>query len=700
MIYPTKQMAKKCRVRVKSLSGGVNLREQPAVVEENQCSKINNMWYKNGCLENRPAININENNKLYDVDSSHAFFTEFHIFDSKIAPSEEFSRLAMLKESFDSMVRLKFFLIDSKGNTQPVAGLDFTRTSFNLFTQPHVNCAFYNPGGLGSGIYIMMTMYNYESQESYANVRFYELSSDHSVWNDVSEEKLYIPTVYVNGRGNNYGAVSDSLELPEPTFAEPRSMLTGAFKCCFTGDGISNYFRLPFNKLDNETITCRLNLGNQSAVWTVAPWETVSNVQSVEGSNIEMWVDRAEGSVNFRCNSSSAAVPLSNLNALEITAYKTEFSFLEALKRSACYCEFASRIFIGGLEGEINGVYFSAQSNPFYFPQQNKLYLGSAAQKVTALCVHSKLLIAFKDSKTYSITSKSVEEYNLENLLAGSEKIPSLSKVSYDTLSEEMGCDCVKTIMNCGNHLVWLNSRGAVCTIVVSNQYSKGNVYELSLNIESFLKEMDEENLKRAVACTKDGYYIIFIGNKAVAMDYTAKGFRFVATCSDQKKTSRGIYWYIWEFPEEIRYENAFSLGSTTVLICFRIDNDCYWYGTATLLGSEDCVPIGYFDSLSINKAQIQCLIKTKNFDFDEMGINKFLKKAYLSIKNGGMVSVSLYDSDELKDKKELAFSGEQIVTKELYFLNARCREIALSICATGETKICSIQLEAIITEV
>jgi len=38
MIYPTKQAAKKCRVRVKNFSGGVNLREQPAVVEENQCS--------------------------------------------------------------------------------------------------------------------------------------------------------------------------------------------------------------------------------------------------------------------------------------------------------------------------------------------------------------------------------------------------------------------------------------------------------------------------------------------------------------------------------------------------------------------------------------------------------------------------------------------------------------------------------------
>ncbi len=700
MIYPTKQTAKKCRVRVKSLSGGVNLREQPAFVEENQCSKINNMWYKNGCLENRPAISIDVKNKLFDVDSSHAFFTEFHIFDSKIAPSEEFSRLAMSKEFLDSMVRLKFFLIDSQGVTQSVAGLDFTRTSFDVFTIPHVNCAFYNPGGSGSGIYIMVTMYNYESSENNAHVRFYELSSDHLVWNNVSDEKLYIPTVYINGRGNNYDATEVSLKLPEPAFAEPRSMLTGAFRCCFTGDGLSSKFSLPFGKLDNKAITCSLKLGDQTSTWRVAAGATTSNVQTIEGTDIEMLVDRAEGSVTFYSDSSLAAIPLSNLNALEITAYKTELSFLEAIKSSACYCEFSSRIFLAGLEGEINGVYFSAQSNPFYFPQQNKIYLGTAAQKVTALCVHSRLLIAFKDSKTYSITSKSTQEYNLENILAGSEKIPTLSNVSYDTLSEEIGCDCVKTIMNCGNHLVWLNSRGAVCTIVVSNQYSKGNIYELSLNIESFLKEMDEDSLKQAVACTKDGYYIVFIGNKAVAMDYTAKGFRFVATCSDQKKTTRGIYWYIWEFPEALHYENAFSLSNTTVLICSRIDKDCYWLGTATLSGCEDCIPIGYFDLLKVTKAQIQCQIKTKNFDFDQMGINKFLKKAYLSIKNGGTVSVSLYDSNELKDTKELAFSGEQIVTKELYFLNARCREIALSICATGETKICSVQLEAIITEV
>ena len=254
-------------------------------------------------------------------------------------------------------------------------------------------------------------------------------------------------------------------------------------------------------------------------------------------------------------------------------------------------------------------------------------------------------------------------------------------------------------MLNCGNHLVWLTSQGAVCTIVVSNQYSKGNIYELSLNIESFLKGMDEHNLKNAVACVKEGYYIIFIGNKAVAMDYTAKGFRYVASCSDQKKTNRGIYWYLWEFPNEIKFENAFKSGSDSVLICSRLDDECYWYGTAMLFGSEDCVPLGDFDSLRVKKAEINCFIKTKNFDFDESGINKFVKKAYLSIKNSGTVSVALYDGEEQRDKKEFALQSEGISTKELYFLNSRCREIALAVSTTGETKICSLQLEAVITE-
>ena len=699
MFYPIKNTAKKAKVRVKSLSGGVNLREQPAAVEDNQFAKLSNLWYKNGCLENRPGIFADENNKLYDVDSSHALITNFQIFSSKIAPTADYSRIAMSKEFFDFMVRLNFFLISEDDSTKPIASLNFTRTSFDSFPIPQVNCAFYSPSETGSGIYIMVTIYNYEAAESGAHVRFYELSFDHSVWNDVSEEKLYIPTIYINGRGNNYGVVGENLQLPAPVFAEPRSMLTGAFKCCFTGDGVSHYFKLPFNKLDNKTITCRFNHANKSVVWIVAPWETVSNVQTVEGSDIEMWVDRDEGSVSFRCNSSDAAVPLSNLNALEITAYKTDNSFFEALNGSTTYCEYASRIFISGFQNEINGVYFSAQSNPFYFPQQNKLYLGSAAQGITALCQHDKLLIAFKDNKTYSITSKSVQEYNLVNVLAGSEKIPELSKVSADTISEEFGCDCVKTIRNCGNHLVWLSSSGAVYTIVVSNQYSKGNVYELSLNVESFIKDMDKRALKTAVACLKDGYYIVFIGNKAIAMDYTAKGFRYVSTCSDQKSTNRGLFWYCWEFPEQIKFEDAVLCGDDSVLVCSRVDDDCYWYGTVALSGDEDLIPLGGYEALQFKAEAINSFLKTKNFDFDESGINKFLKKAYLSIKSDSAVTVTLYDAIEPKDTKVFNTEKDAFSVKELYFLNSRCREIALSVAATGKVQICSLQLEVVITE-
>ena len=326
--------------------------------------------------------------------------------------------------------------------------------------------------------------------------------------------------------------------------------------------------------------------------------------------------------------------------------------------------------------------------------------MGSKAQYITALYVFGKMLIAFKSDKTYSIYLKKGEEYNIENVISNTENLPNSQKASVDVLSEEMGCDCIKTILNCGNHLVWLSSSGKICTIVVSNQYSKGNIYELSMNIESFLKGMDEFDLQNAVAVLKDGYYVVFIGNKAVAMDYTVKGFRYVASVSDQGKTNRNIYWYLWEFPEKFRVLSAFSFFDDCVLIASQISDDTFWYGTAKLFGENDCVVTGNYENLMVSNLPVECFLKTKNFDFGETGINKFVKKAYLSIKNNSVVAVTLYDGEIVKDTKKFSLSENKIITKEFYFLNSRCSDVSLSVSTTGETKICSLQIEAIIPSV
>ena len=699
MIYPVKSYSKNGKLRIKNLSGGVNLKEEPNSIEDNQCSKIKNMWFKDGVLKNRPAMTTNAENRLFDGDTHHAFWNEFQIFGTQITPESEVSRLALLSETYDSMVRYKFFLISKDGTTKQVAGIDFTRTTFDVFSLPNVNCAFYQESKTGSGIFVMITMYNYESDETNARVVVYELTEDYSAWKNVSRDKLYAPTIYINGRGNNFGAVLDGAYSEEPKFVESLNMLTGEFRAFYSSDSLSHTFTLPISKLDNETVSCKLQYHGNEYAWYVGAYATYSETVKILNKDIKMMVDRDGGKITFYNGDATYALPIYSLNNMEIRAYKTDPSCFEALKDSKVFCEYSSRIFVGGFLEESNAIFYSEESNPFYFPRQNKIHLGSAVQGVTALCVHGKLLIAFKESKTYSISCKKSNSYNIDEIINNTENKPASPKISVDILSEEMGCDCVKTILNCGNHLVWLSSAGKVCTIVVSNQYSKGNIYELSINIEDFLKEMEQESLKNAVAAIKDGYYIIFIDNKAIAMDYNVKGFRYVSTCTDQKSTNRNIYWYLWEFDERTKVLNAFSHFDDCVLITYEISDTTFWYGTAKLDGEVDCIPKGNFNNISIERIPINCFLKTKNFDFGEMGNNKYLKKAYLSIRNLNYVTVTLYDGEVVKDTKRFRIPQRDIFTKELYFLNSRCTNISISVEATGGTEICSLQIEAVITE-
>lgn len=699
MIYPTKSFSKKKRIGVKNFSGGVNLRELPNGVEDNQCSKIKNMWFKDGVLKNRPAMRIDENKKLFDDETTRAFWHEFKIFGAQITPESQVSRLVMLSENYDSLIRYKFFIVDKDGSVKNAASIDFNRTSFDMFSIPHVNNVFYEESKTGSGIFMMITMYNYESSNSNARVNFYELSSDYSVWNNVTKEKLYVPTVYINGRGNNYGVLLENLYTESPKFVESLSMLTGEFKTYFGSDSVSHTFTLPINRLDNNDVTCKLNYLGEEYFWRVGPYETYSQPVEILNEEIKMMVDREGGKITFYSGNTPFALPMYNYNNMEIRAFKTDKTYIESLKNSKVFCEYNSRTFISGFINDANAVYYSEESNPFYFPRRNKLHLGSAVQGVTTLCVHEKLLIAFKESKTYSIFCKKVGSYNIEEIISNTEEKPAVAKVSVDVLSEEMGCDCVNTILNCGNHLVWLSSTGKVCTIIVSNQYSKGNVYELSINIEDFLRGRGEDSLKNAVACIKNGYYVIFIDNIAVAMDYNVKGFRYVSTCTDQKSANRNIYWYLWEFDEKTRVMNAFSHFDDCVLITSRMSDDTFWYGTAKLEGEKDCIPRGSFGGLEIGREPMSCFIKTKNFDFGEMGNNKFLKKAYLSIKNAGSVTVTFFDGEEEKDTKIFTASKDKLTTKELYFLNPRCTDISLSVETVGETQIGSLQIEAVVTE-
>lgn len=705
MKYPEYKAAKPRRIAVKSMNGGLNLRERPFNIDDGQCSEMQNMWFEGGALRTRPGIKTDNQNIIFDADTYHALWYDISLFGAGVTPLSDPCRLALCRETTMEGIILKFYMLYSDGAVKPAGNIAFYRTSptSSIFT-PKVCSVFYNSSSTGSGIYVMLSMCNYEETERGTHVRFYELSNDLTVWTDVTEQKLYIPTVYINGRGNNFGAVGDepALSFAPAAFCEPMSMLTGKFRALYGTDGLSHTFKLPFQELtkrSGETVTCRLTYMGSEYLWRISPESAFSNTVELMGESYSVELDRKGGRVTFvdPSNMNYKPLPITELlgNNLEITAYCSDTKYLETINTSGVFCEYSSRLFLSGFEGSPNGIFFSAGSNPFYFPVDNVLKLGSQAGKITALAKQGKLLVAFKAEECHSIDCRSVEEYDMNLVVTGSTKFPSkLSDVRVDILSSEIGCDCPGTLLNCANRLVWLSTHGVIYTIIASNQYSKGNVYELSLNIEPYLKACDKEKMRSAFGVLHSGYYVLFIGNEAVAMDYTIKGFRYVASCSDQKQTSRSIYWYLWKLPEELSFSGGVSINGQAVLLGYRATDEHFWYGTATLSGEEDIIPVGKFGALGAEKREIFCSFRTKSFDFDFLKVNKFINGAYLSIGNKKPVAITLYDLDEEKTCTLIpADENPQATVKRVSFYNTSLSHCALDFKCNGPVQLCGFEL-------
>ena len=709
MLYPEYESRTKKKISVKRMDGGVNLRELPFNIDDGQCSELKNMWFERGALSTRPGLEINPENKLYDRDTYHMLWYDVSLFPAEVSPLSEPCRLVLCRESNMEGVRLKFSFIYADSSIQSAGSIDFYRASPTAsFYTPHLCCVFYNNSQRGSGIYVMLCLYDYMTGKGDGRIRFYELDNDLVTWTNVTEEKMYVPTVYINGRGNNYGAV---WEEPVPSFAptafcEPMNMLTGKFRAFYGTDGLSHSFKLPFENLTNrsgEHITCTLNILGSLYSWSIAPDSDISNTLYLMGKNMAVRVDRAEGRIMFidPANGNSVAPAITSIigNNLEIVAYKSDFAAVNSLNTAQIFCEYSSRLFISGFEGDENAVYFSAQSNPFYFPSQNIVRAGSQSGKITALAKQGKLLIAFKENECYSIDSKNVQEYKMDAVISGIEDLPKkFSDIRLDLLSSEIGCDCPATLLNCANRLVWLNSSGVIYTIIASNQYSKGNVYELSLNIEPYLKGLDKETMRAAFAVCHGGYYIAFIGKNAVAMDYTIKGFRYVASYSDQKQASRSIYWYLWQLPEELTLFEGATVNGEAVLIGCRATDENFWYGTVTLSGEEDCIPMGHFDTLYIEKRSISYSLKSKNFDFATARGKKFINGAYLYMGNKQPVTLSIIDGDNVLAEKTVP-EGSGAAPRRVHLKNVPLSLCAIGLKGEGQIQLGGFELNADVTE-
>ena len=311
--------------RVNKFDGGVNSSFSPMNIEDNQLSDCKNVWFEGGTLQTRPGLlcDISEAIEVPILGSWGE--NQYKIHNTGIYLNGEYNRIVTAESLTDDYAYyVNVFLVSESGSLKPIGKLTFFRTTSEIFYMP-INILFYTGAPQsGGGIFAMVTVQNnYYEDERYYN--FFEISEDLTEWNKIYD--FYIPTLYVNGRGNKYelAKANNEVTTASPKILESPNMLNGRFHAYFTSDGYSNSFRLPFTDLSSESIICRIYYTLRDYVEWQISGSSIVNTQNFFGQKVTMEADREKGTIYFTVSDADYAIPamkMYNENNIKITATK------------------------------------------------------------------------------------------------------------------------------------------------------------------------------------------------------------------------------------------------------------------------------------------------------------------------------------------------------------------------------------------
>jgi len=654
---------------VPELSGGINSNSAPHKVADNQLTDCKNMWWKDGALSTRPGF-FHDSFLQTTVYSSTLEYNKKPAGEITLKDGTKYTLSVLYTSGLISVSAvsptgetLKFPLIYfSDDPEQPSADIEGNVYISGIGGEPLVF------SGKASGaeefkIYIIVPRYRYSSTGGKGDYRdtFVFCATDEMTLTNLND-KIYVPTLLINGKGNNFGTLTgiSKTEYPDAITFESQNMLTGKFKAYFKTDGVSCTFSLP-TVLTDEEITINYSKTNSVIVsWTILSGATISN--TVDG--FYCIAGRTDGTITFY-NTSGAATPISlslgKPNNLEVIAYHTEVSRSERIAKMTKSIWFGgssggigggTRLFICGNDDEPNLIWWSDLNNPLFFPQNNYSYIGDSAQKVTTFAKQSEMLIVFKPSETYYTTFVDGNGYAVEDVISG--KITNVKTVSATfplyQIHSEIGCDLPNTLQLCSNKLLWTNSDKKVYTLASTYSYSEKNIYTVSEMIERKFKSLD---FTAAFALDYDHHYLLFVGTKIFVLDYAAKAFDNITTNSDDVSLQKGITWYEWE--QNLGIDIIGGISSTTDLVIFgdyveehieAFNNHMYILSNYfKLQGGKDynitgfksvyfdtektiitgCEPVVFVDDIS-------SMLQTKLFDFKSFERRKNIKNVYIGV--------------------------------------------------------------------
>ncbi len=645
-------------LRINKLSGGLNTEFSPNGIKDNQLSDCKNVLFDNGCLKTRKGLSCNPLKSLETEISGYSGENNYEIHNAGIYLNSEYKRIATAQVLTDDYAYYcNVFLIGETGYYTPIGRLSFFRVTSEVFYIP-INFLFYTgKKQTGGGIFVMVTLQNdYDASDRY--YRIYEINENFTEWNRI--DNFYIPTLYINGRGNKYEIARSNHQVgtATPKILESPNMLNGRFHAYFTSDGHSNSFRLPFTNLASESIICRIYYNLVDYVQWQINANTMMDSQMFFGQEVTMETDREKGTVYFTTSAGDYAIPVMNMyheNNIKVTATKEIEGGICKVVHSTCVLSHNSRIIISGGESG-NEIFVANYESPLYFPQNSSVKVGNGDSQIVDLSLQDGKIIALKQDMICALNLKTGEQINQISLLADNDKIFCKSD-TFDCkeITKKVGCESKSCTVSLNDSTIFLGDDGEIYAITSLND---DGIICISDELRGSFKKPD-------FAFGVNDKYIIFKNNKALVGIFG---------------NDKNISWYYWEFPDAFKISGGFSCKNTPLLLCSG-QNTVLSY--IAVLDDEKDSYLEYDDEGVIIKREafIESKISTKHFGLSHPR-SKF-ESIYLSLASKGNISILIngkqiadvnlsltdnqYQNNEYKSVKLMPYINDNLLYITLY---------------------------------
>lgn len=603
------------QVKVPEFSGGVNLRDGISLINDNQLTDVKNMWYRDGALKTRAALKCLsstyvENDFFAPLDVKvYADEKNYRVINGKTYQLVCFQGFSFLKFRYypcDGSDERCVEVVTISADDLPPFDPDYTCNIFQFGSDIYCFCSGYYGGDV--------PYYIYKISEVATDTR--PIAFEYKRVGMDEETAPYIPTVFTNGtasppsvattKEDNAGA----LGLKNANYIEGLNLLGEKMRLLYTTvnpDYLTKNEYAEGTELDNVAyhvmvyavphITKFTGEAEMTATITysdgrvavhkltvvVDPDPAVydsmcfeSNYNSVDGLCMQLYVhkDKEYGYITFLDNDADMTdgygyvteKERDMLNNMEVIApcpnpaanYEKvmNMTFNEWYGSDAKGIYGGIHLFMGGNYGDDEAlVIWSDFNKPLYFSENNYAYVGDKSQRVTAFGKQGEALIIFKEREVFAtqyttndeITAEDVENQTVVDVAANEAYFPMVQVHGF------IGCDCPKSVQLCRNRLVWAHSDGKVYTLTSANQFSERSIFEVSGMVEPKIRNHLPEEIRGALSCDWNGYYVLIIGNDIFLMDYNSYGYSNVYSYSKTDDAQKNIPWWIWETPEYVK---------------------------------------------------------------------------------------------------------------------------------------------------